>query len=365
MNRAIVIGDSTNNTLSAVRSLGEAGIGFTLILVCDDDTRHVRHSRYVSRNNFFWVRNIDDCKAVLARLSSTSGQKLFTTFDAAAEWVDANEHELSRFFITPCRGKQLGDLFNKAEQCKLAAECGFDVPKSTRYNRNRKLPANGLSFPIITKPLVSSRGSKSDIHVCYNIEELQKSLDQDSTCDDFIIQEYVEKEFEINCLCMRNEKGTCIGTCIQKIRHWPMITGAASFGVTTQPKDFGMNENALDEFLDRCGYHGPFSVEFLHKGKHNYFLEVNFRNDGLAYTSTMAGVNLHCMYVNDSNPIGNPNPDKIFMMDYSIDLLHVKAKSLSFFRWARDFISTRCLVNACLSDPMPTVMYYLNKIKKT
>ena len=43
---AIVLGDSTNNTLSIVRSLGEAKIEQTLILKCDEDICLVAKSKY-------------------------------------------------------------------------------------------------------------------------------------------------------------------------------------------------------------------------------------------------------------------------------------------------------------------------------
>ena len=43
-NSAIIIGDSTNNTLSIVRSLGEANIEQTLILKCDEDVCFVAES---------------------------------------------------------------------------------------------------------------------------------------------------------------------------------------------------------------------------------------------------------------------------------------------------------------------------------
>ena len=46
---AIVLGDSTNNTLSIVRSLGEAKIEQTLILKCDEDICLVAKSKYLKK----------------------------------------------------------------------------------------------------------------------------------------------------------------------------------------------------------------------------------------------------------------------------------------------------------------------------
>ena len=64
--------------------------------------------------------------------------------------------------------------------------------------------------------------------------------------------------------------------------------------------DFDFDTAVVQRFMDRVGYRGPFSVELLHKGNKNYFMEVNFRNDGLAYTATAAGINLPAIYICNS-----------------------------------------------------------------
>ena len=98
--------------------------------------------------------------SLLEQLSHVKGQYLMTTFDAAAEWVDTREAKLSEWFLTPCRGKQIGNLFNKATQCELAKQCGLDVPQSVVYDRETSLDGISLVFPLLTKPLVSSKGRK-------------------------------------------------------------------------------------------------------------------------------------------------------------------------------------------------------------
>ena len=91
MNQVIIIGDSTHNTLSAVRSFGEAHIAQVLILVCHEDTCYVKYSKYLKANNLYVVSELDECMSLLEQLSHVKGQYLMTTFDAAAEWVDARE----------------------------------------------------------------------------------------------------------------------------------------------------------------------------------------------------------------------------------------------------------------------------------
>lgn len=362
MNKVIIIGDSTHNTLSAVRSFGEGKIPLTLILVCLKDTCYVRYSKYLKPSNLYIVSELDECAAILERLATVKDQLLMTTFDAAAEWVDARESQLSKMFITPCRGKQLGALFNKEAQCKLAKECGLTVPNSVVYHRGENIPKD-LPYPVITKPLVSSEGEKSDIHICGNDTELAKSLATNSHCNDFVIQEFIEKEYEINTTGVSTNQGVIIGGGIHKYRHWPQIVGAASFGVFERIGQFNIDTAAVSRFIKETGYHGPFSVEFLHtkEGK-NYFMEVNFRNDGLAYASTCAGANLHALYADDSKKIDWSKFRRTYMMNYSIDLLYVKEGSISMYQWFKDFFKTRCFINICMSDLGPTIYYYIDKI---
>lgn len=363
MKKVVIIGDSTHNTLSAVRSFGEGGIDQTLLLVCHEDNCFVRYSKYLKHGNLYVLNELDACLPVLEQLASEKGQMLMTTFDAAAEWVDHREKLLSQWFLTPCRGKQIGRLFNKEAQCELAKACGLTVPFSVVYHRGDVLPVD-LPYPVITKPLVSSEGEKSDIHICQNFQELKIAMNENNHSNRFLIQQFIKKEFEINCLGVRTENGTYIAGGIKKIRHWPKITGAASFAVIRPDTEYNINIDGIKQFLNAAGFHGTFSVEFLHtKEGRNYFMEVNFRNDGLAYTSTCAGANLHALYADSTKQINWDKFRPTYMMNYSIDLLYVKEGDITWLQWLKDFLKTRCFINICFSDLGPVLAYYKRKLK--
>ena len=93
-------------------------------------------------------------------------------------------------------------------------------------------------------------------------------------------------------------------------------------------------------------------------------MEVNFRNDGLAYMATAAGANLHAKYIDESYLLDLDRIKSIYMMNYSIDYLHVKEGRISKSRWWRDFLRTRCFINFSLRDPMPTLAYYMEKFRR-
>ena len=358
MNTAIILGDSTNNTLSVVRSLGKANVRFVLILVGSHDGCNVSKSKYVKRNRLIRVGEIADCQGVFEELESGV---VICTFDEAAEWVDNKESELSEKHMTPCRGKRIGNLFNKDNQCELAKECGLTVPVSALYRRGDDLNSLTIPYPLILKPLYSTKGEKSDIHICHSVRDVEKALEASSMCNEFIVQEFIIKEYELDCIGVRTDNVTIVAGAVQKIRHYPDMIGAGAFGLFRPLNEGEINIDGLNKFLEKSNYHGPFSVEFLHtkEGK-NYFMEVNFRNEGLAQVATDAGANLHGLYVTGEK-ISN-HIKRIYMMNYSIDYLHVKEGRISKSRWWKDFFKTRSFINASIVDPMPVIHHYLRKL---
>lgn len=123
--------------------------------------------------------------------------------------------------ITPMKGRHLGNLLNKDEQCRLAENCGLTIPQSIIYNRNEDFPT--VSYPILMKPANSNTGEKSDIHICYCQKDVNKALSATSTCNQFIIQKFIEKEYEINLIGVSTVNGVYIPGGIRKIRHYPTI----------------------------------------------------------------------------------------------------------------------------------------------
>lgn len=360
-NSAIVIGDSFNNTLGLIRSLGEGCIEQALILVGESDRMCVTKSKYLKKNKIFCIETIEECLPILLQLNKgMHNQVLLCTNDPAATFIDEHENKLSELFITPMSGRHLGKYLNKEAQCMLAEECGFDVPRSITYSYGDIFPES-IEFPLLLKPLYSTKGSKSDIHICYTRNELEQIIKTDSTCKNHIVQEFIEKEYEINIIGISTDWGILAPGGIQKIRHYPTIYSPCSFGLYRPVSDFGFDTAPLQRFMDRVGYKGPFSIELLHKADKNYFMEVNFRHDGLAYAATAAGINLPAIYLRRDKLSSDYKIKNTYMMDLSIDFCHVKDKSLSLKDWFRDLRRTGCQLNFNKKDPAPTFYYYVNK----
>ena len=353
---AIVLGDSFNNTLGLVRSLGQSGAYVILILV-GEDRLFVRKSRYA--DECIQISTIKDCERILREKALINrGAFLICSNDKAAKWTDDNESWLSKYFLTPMRGKCLGDMFDKPMQCKLAKDFGVTIPKSAIYKSGCEFPED-ITLPILLKPANSNEGEKSDIHICCTKAELNNALNKDSKCRSYIVQEYIQKDYEINLIGVSTDKEIIIPGGIRKIRHYPTIYSPCSFGVFLPIIDLGIDIVPIKKMIKEIGYKGPFSVEFLRKGDKSYFMEINFRHDGLAYSATASGVNLPGMYVRNLDKRYKINPT--YMMDLSIDYCHVKKGNLSRRDWWADFLRTGCQLNFNRIDPMPTVLYYLSK----
>lgn len=363
--RVVIVGDSTYNTLSAVRSLGEAHISQVLILKCEADVCHVARSRYLGKGRVFRIAAMEECLPILERLKGSGSERptLLCTFDEAAVFIDRHEPQLTPSFRTPARGRQIGRLFDKDAQCRLALECGLLPPRFQDFNRSDGVEAIRIPYPLLLKPRNSTRGEKSDIHICRDRDDLCRALHEESHCADFVVQEFIDKDYELDCVGVRTERETYIPGAIRKIRHYPPLVGAGAFGLFTPTRELDIDTAAVARFLDRAGYFGPFSVEFLHQGNKNYFMEVNFRNEGLAYATTAAGANLHALYVDPAFHIARDKVRPTYMMNYALDYLYVKSGDVASLAWWHDFFRTRCFINFNLRDPMPTVCHYLSKIR--
>lgn len=353
---AVVIGNSFNNTLGLIRSLGKAGVRVNLILV-GKDRLYIAKSRYISK--LHTVNDTQECLEILLNSPEYFGSYLICSFDEAANWIDSHEEILANHYRTPMMGKQLGPLFDKPFQCQMAAKFNIKVPKSSLYIRGAEFPKD-IPFPIILKPANSTTGAKSDIHVCHNERDLAKSLEIDSDCSDFIVQEYIDKDYEINLIGVSTKDEIIIPGGIKKIRHFPNRNSPCSFGIFLSKETLGIDTTHLIKMISSIGYTGPFSVEFVRKDGVDYFMEINFRHDGLAYAATAAGINLLGRLF--SNEAGNYKVTPTYMMDLSIDYNHVKEGNIDKRHWLRDFIKTRCQLNFNISDPAPTFHYYFHKL---
>ncbi len=375
-NKVIIFGSNHHNTLGLIRSLGEVGIAPYLVLVTKDNDSFVAKSKYLTE--VFVVRDSKEgLDVIISNFKNEIGKPIiFCSNDDVARIIDINYDYLKDlFFVQNAKtSNSILPYFNKAYLGNMAKKWGFDVPYSIVLNRD-SVGLEQIPFPCITKPLESIKGKKSDIIVCENKTKLEKVLEKLFLyADKVLVQEYIEKDYEVSILGLSLQSQILLPGIIKKIREYPYKKGSSSFACLTKiPID--LNLEPLYRAIKEVGYTGLFSVEFVKRGDKYYFLEINFRNDGNGYVITSAGMNQPYIYCLDVLGLWdgisyNDVKEPYYFMSERSDLLHIAERRLSFCGWYNDYKKTDCFLRYNRYDLAPTkgvifpIKLIINFIKK-
>lgn len=293
MNRVIILGADHHNTLGMVRSLGIKGITTDVFIISRHSKIHVVHSKYI--NSLTCYPTDQDAVDALLAIKPVFGEKkvLLAGSDSISACIDRHYVQLKQNYVFFNAKGFLLDLMNKETMVNIATEVGMNVPSHIVYKVGTHLPEN-IEFPCITKAISSIDGSKSNTLICENRKELVDFLKTEGLCSLLQIEKYIEKEIEFQFIGVSLNGGETIiipghshisrPNGIQNTYYFPYKQNDPSF-IDTLEK--------AQAFIRKTGYSGLFSVEFL-RGKDgvDYFLEMNFRNDGNAICVTDAGFNL-------------------------------------------------------------------------
>ncbi len=341
-NKVIVFGGNHHNTLGVIRSLGKRGIK-VYALIHGGCKSFVGKSRYITKS---WIidREEDGIELLIKQFAHEKVKPvIICCSDGASSVVDSNYEVLKKYFYFPNAGQQgrINELMNKETMRLLAEECGMLTPSTWSLKIGDNIPED-IKYPCITKPLCSIEGSKADIYICQTSDELIDSL-QKIHSKYVQIQEYIDKEFEFQLIgCSLNGGEQVVIPGISKIIRASKIsnTGFLSY-IPCEQFDFDLT--FTKNFIKRTGYSGLFSVEFLRsRSGETYFMEINFRNDGNAYSVTAAGCNLPYIWTLghaggdiENEPLAISKP--IYVMPETIDFItNVLKGDLSFGAWLKD-----------------------------
>ena len=289
-----VIGGCHHNALGVIRSLGEKGIRPYVVIQSDEEKPYIRLSRYISR---YWI--VASEQEVLAILKSEAvhfhGEKavLIACADNLSSLVDMNHDELRQWYSLPGTDEQglVSRLMNKEVMSQLARKVGFFVPLSIAVNTGDDVDIS-IPMPWIIKPLVSKDGKKTDIERIFS----ERGWSEYCKGHDSLVQvqQLIDKEYEYQLIGLSLDGGEEV--IIPGVSHVlrPSETTNTGF-LHYEPLDNQYREvlETSRKFLKATSYSGLFSIEFL-RGKNgkDYFMEINFRNDGNAICVTASGYNL-------------------------------------------------------------------------
>jgi len=349
MNKVVVIGSDHHNTLGVVQSLGQKGVSTYVII--DDNPRKsfVLASKYIAKG---WI--CKDNSEVINCITDNFSQDIekaivISTNDNIAALLDAHYDDFKTFLLFPNCKRQgaLRDWMNKEKMNIVAADIGMQVPLSWTVKQGDSL--SGIPFPVITKSISSLEGGKSNIHICKTQKELDNALLHQSSFSFLQVQQFINKDFEFQLIGCSLGGGDEI--IIPGRTHIDRPKGIDNtFFLHYLPLDDSFTGllNKVKTFIKKTGYSGTFSVEFLRdKNGNDYFLEMNYRNDGNAKCITAAGVNIpYIWYLYNSG--GNYKKEIEESAIHRISFVPEKAYFIQML--LREVNIKRFLINICNSD---------------
>lgn len=301
MTKIIILGNDHTNTLGLVQTLGREGY-YMIACMWGIKTNLVESSKYC--NEIYTGKTPQDCIERIIMLPELENcvVPIIAACDDAALILEKNKEKLSGRFLFEhtTSSYSIQELVEKELQVKLATETKFNTPKSWTLNLPGDIPRN-IIFPCIVKPLISSQGTKSDIHICHNEEELEKKLKSLKVTTKVIIQQYINRDYEISILGCGLRNGNTVIPCVEnKLTLYPKYVGLECLA-EIQPL---VNTEIIDSIkmlIKLIGYVGPFSVEMMHCKTDDkfYFTEINLRNDGANSFVYKYGVNLPLIHIKD------------------------------------------------------------------
>lgn len=223
-----------------------------------------------------------------------------------------------------------------------AFQAGLNVPFTLRYKKGNPLPEKVI-YPCFIKPASSVSGSKKDIKKCNNTLELEQVINDAKLHQEYLFQQYVDKEFDLLLIGTRliTNNQIIIPAVFVKERWYGMGDDATMGRLTTNVEQY-ISLKEVEKFVQSTNYYGPFSIEFGVVNNKPFFYEINFRNDGTSHYFNALNVNVPLIWVLDAYGLDYSQQicfidREIFFIDEFGDYLNIVTNQLSIKQWFKDF----------------------------
>lgn len=367
--KAVVIGGNHHNTLGVVRSLGRANILSDVVLVTEDINPFVLKSKYVRTR--YVVSTSNELLGLLQEEYSLEQEKpvIISCSDEVSSYISSNRQLLESLFVLPgVHGEgTIANYMDKAVMNSIAANNGLSVPHSKILQYLDAEIDKEIIYPCITKPLESSKGSKNDIVICEEKKSLIDFLAKNKT-NKYLVQEYIDKKIEFQLIgCSLDHGARIIIPGKSVILRQPSCTNTGFLHYSKLDDSYADTVEKTKQLIAEIGYSGLFSAEFIRdESGTDYFMEINFRNDGNAIAVTNAGVNLPVIwYKSCANlPFGDEIKDihEEFVMPEFAELSLYIEGTISKKEWKADMRQATTYMDYDEDDPAPTSGW--NKYRK-
>lgn len=361
-NKIIVFGGNHHNTLGVVRSLGEVDCK-PILVIHGASHSFVAKSKYIDKTHYV----TDEKEGVDLLLEQYTRENvkpiIICCSDGASSCIDENYDKLAPYFIFPNAEEKgrITKLMDKERMRLLAEKNKLRTPRTWTITKDKPVPES-ICFPCIIKPLVSIEGSKSDIHVCKNYHELDQAISSTHSLH-IQVQEYIDKDYEyqlIGCRIKNQNEDHIIIPGISKIIRSSSVSNTGFLKYSPLQEEEKEELDNVYAFIRATQYIGLFSVEFIvDKDGNNFFMEINFRNDGNAFAATGSGCNLP--YIWCKGMLGESidkesttiDKEKLVIPELIDFFQSVLTHKISFFKWTKDVIKSDIYLLYNKKDPKP------------
>lgn len=347
----ILFGEGNYNTLGVLHCMAAKGVEVFLLLV--GTGKHALRGEVLGYSKYArYGHSVKDEREGLQWLLTHKKEfpqrtVIYPTSDTAESLLDSCYDVLSTHYVFPNCGKQgeVTRLMEKSVQNAMAMQHGIRTIKSI-YTNDSEYNIDKVEYPCMLKPLVSISGSKGDMRVCANRQELDEALASAKNTKEFIIQQYIHNEADLLFLGIRLPNGEVwIPSLVKK----PGVSSTGEYTnaiVTTFVPEHLPELEEVKDFVKALNYVGPFSIEFgLEQGK-NYFFEINLRNDGTSHYPLASGINIPYVYYRACKGQLRPDDmcytiDEYPMVDEILDIRRVLTHEISIGEWWKLFCEAK------------------------
>ena len=305
MKRAVVFGYEGMNGLGLVQSLGREGVYVIAVLIGQNKSKLIKHSRYV--NELLFTKDFASGIELLLEqcVHPSEPTVIFPSGDGAAMVLEQNRSKLEGHFLFEFMSNKgsIAHYMNKLNQHKLASTHGFNVPFTVCWEKGGKTPAK-MMFPCIIKPLISCEGDKRDIMMADSREQLEDILHRQlQFTSKVIVQQRIDRDYEFNMMgCAYRDGSVYVPLALRAVKFNRFLQNATTVCyIEPLNESISTEVEKIKSLMKDIGYVGLFSVEFMHNRADDkiYFTEINFRNDGLNSFIVNNGANLPYLHLLD------------------------------------------------------------------
>ena len=357
------------NPLGIVRTLGEAGI--MPITVCvKGDLQMVGQSKYVKEKYY-----VDSPEAglefILENFADPNEKSyILTGDDVTVALLDRNYDRLKDYFYFYNAGEngRISHYMNKDVMLDLVTRHGIKAAKTWKVKVG-EIPED-IEYPVMTKA-INSIGEewKEIVYICQDDDDLRDAYSKMKS-EHILVQQYVKKTDEVSFDAFSVNRGKDVFIVTEAFQMYNIPDKYSPYWRIENPTNVEMAEK-IKAVVAEIGLEGIWEFEFMADDKGNlWFLEINFRNTALGYSTTVAGmpqVVLWCEAmktgkIDHSKRVVVPSGLTAMAECFDYDV-RVKAGLITKEEWLKDYMTSECKMYLGRDDfePFRLFMEYKQK----